>query len=388
MLSDIIDLTHEAPLPEDIRQDWLPLDGQSVPHLFQFTRYPPQNMVYSNYPDLSQLLHRERVTNFHPQNLLQLGPPPPQLSDHYRTAIRAAPFTIHSLTLVPTSGYPIRVPVWILDYWQEIRRAMGYQHDWKRVLVWLREVSESRSMVEICDQVMAGLSYFPWNGGNCSVHDMVSLLTDSWLSDFHIDYALTKISHHYHDCHGAEASNSHIFLSVSMLGLIATAYRGGVHHGRAADKTDQLLEVENKIICGHIKSAAGVLHLGNHWTSLVITFKPPRIFYGDSLANPMPPNKASAFQQWIFHMLSRSQHQVEISDICLFPLATTIQKDPNSCGLFALNAIGHHYLQQDSLLLQPDSLSVVQSRMEIALKLLHDGSVSLFFYTDIPFIGL
>ena len=207
-------------MPEDIRQNWLPLDGQSVPHLFQFTRYPPQNMFYSNYPDLSQLLHGEKVTNFHPQNLLQLGPPPPQLSDHYKTAIRAAPFTVHSLTLVPTSGYPIKVPIWILDYWQEMQRAMGYQRDWKRVLVWLREVSKSRSMVEICDQVIAGLSYFPWNGGNCSVHDMVSLLTDSWLSNFHINYALTKISHHYHNYYGAEASNCHIFLPVSML------YRG------------------------------------------------------------------------------------------------------------------------------------------------------------------
>ena len=50
-------------------------------------------------------------------------------------------------------------------------------------------------VVEICDSVMAGLPYFPWNGGNCTVHNMNLLLTSSSLSDFHIESTLTKISH-------------------------------------------------------------------------------------------------------------------------------------------------------------------------------------------------
>ena len=203
---------------------------------------------------------------------------------------------------------------------------------------------------------------------------MTSLLTDSWLSDFHIDHALIKISHQYHNHYGAEASGHHIFLPVSILGLITKAYRGGIHRGHAVDKTDQLLEIENRIICGQIKSVAGVLHLSNHWTSLIITFNPPRIFYGDSLGNSIPSKKASAFKQWICHMLTQSQHRIEISDISIFPLTITIQEDVISCGLFALNAIGHHYLQQVSPLLQPDSLSLAQYWMEIALKLLHDES--------------
>jgi hypothetical protein len=344
-------------------------------------------MLYLSHPNLSPLLHEEGVTSFHPENLLQLGPPPPQYSKAYQTAIKAASFPVQSLTVVLTSGHPVRVPIWILDYWQEIQRAMGYRYDWKRALVWLRGVSRSESMVGICNQVMAGLSYFPWNGGNSSVHDVVSLLTDSWLSDFHIDQALIQISHHYHGCYGAGASNRHIFLPVSMLGLITTAYKGGKHRGRAVDKTEEFLELENKIICGDIESVAGVLHLGNHWTSLVITFRPAVILYGDSLGYPMPPQKASAFQRWIHHMLSRSQHGIEVSDISIFPLSITVQEDLISCGLFALNAIGHHYLQQNSPLLQPDSLSLAQYRMEIALKLLHDESVSSF-PISIPFIRL
>jgi len=140
MSSEVIDLTIEIPLPENIRQDWIPLDGQSVPHLFHFTRYPPQHMLYHIQHDFSQLLHEE-VISFDPQALLELGPPPLEISDSYQTAIKSALHPVYSFTLDPISGHSVRLPTWVLDYWREIRRAMGYRRDWKKALVWLREVS-------------------------------------------------------------------------------------------------------------------------------------------------------------------------------------------------------------------------------------------------------
>ena len=99
-------------------------------------------------------------------------------------------------------------------------------------------------MTEICDQVMAGLSCFLWNGANCSVHDMASLLSDSWLSDFHIDYFLKKISHHYCSAYGAEAFNPLVLLPISNIGSIVLAYKGSVHYVSAAEKSKNLLEVK------------------------------------------------------------------------------------------------------------------------------------------------
>jgi hypothetical protein len=129
MPSEIVDLTVEAFLPEDIKLGWIPLDGLSVSHLFQFIRYPPQEMLYYTHSNLSQLLHKEDVIDFDPQTLLQLGPPPQQLSDGYKAAIKAASFPIHSFTLVPLSGDSVRLPTWMLNYWREIRHAVGYRSD-------------------------------------------------------------------------------------------------------------------------------------------------------------------------------------------------------------------------------------------------------------------
>jgi len=75
-------------------------------------------------------------------------------------------------------------------------------------------------------------------------------------------------------------------------------------------------------------------------------------------------------------MLSRSGYDIPESDISIYPLEITIQKDPISCGLFALNAISHHYLQQNSPLLESSVLSLARYRMEIALELLQEGAVS------------
>ena len=231
-------------------------------------------------------------------------------------------------------------------------------------------------MAEICDQVMAGISCFPWNGDNCSVHDMVTLLSDSWLSDFHIDSTLQNISHNYGNHYGAEASDQHVLLPVFDINSIVSAYKGHQKHGCAVEKGKNLLEVERRIILGQVDSAGGVLCPPNHWTSLVITFKQPGILYGDSLRNPMPFDKASSFWRWIVHRLSQSGTKVQESQIPISPLGIATQQDSNSHGLFALNAISHHYLQQKSPLLHSNPQSLRNYQMEIALGLLQKGAVS------------
>jgi hypothetical protein len=381
MSSETIDLTIETFLPKVIKSDWLPLDGAPVPHLFHFKKYPPSEMPYYDSPDFTHLLHEEGLTKFELETLLQVSPPPSKLIDKYKDAIRTASPQILSFTLVPLSGNQVRFPTWVLDYWREIKRAMGYYQDWKKALAWLKAISQSKSMVEMTDQVMVGLSYFPWNGRKCTVHDMVSLLTNSWLSDFHIDYTLIKISNHYQHHSGSDISSHNAFLSVMDISAICGAYESHGLGGNSTRKHRQLLEVENKIITGHIKSAAGVLHIPGHWTSIVIEFNPPKIYFGDSLGKPMPTLQLTSFQRWICHMHCQAGGEFSFSDISTFPLPTSIQNDPNSCGLFALNSIGHKFLPEKFPLLKSDALSLACSRMEIALGLLQDDAVSDFHTT-------
>jgi hypothetical protein len=141
MSSEVIDLTVDSPLPKGIQECWLPLDGESVPHLLHFQPYPPQRMYYQHHHDLTQLIHGDGVPDFNANTLLTLAPPLVNFTESYQAAIKAASYPIHSFTVVPASGHPVKLPTWALDYWREIRRARGYQHDWKKAIMWLREVS-------------------------------------------------------------------------------------------------------------------------------------------------------------------------------------------------------------------------------------------------------
>ena len=130
-------------------------------------------------------------------------------------------------------------------------------------------------------------------------------------------------------------------------------------------------------ILGQVNSVVGVLH---HWTSLIIIFKSPRIFYSDSLENKVLHNKASAFWWWISHMVSWSEYGFQEADISIYPLEITVQQDLISYGLFVLNAISHHFFHKNSSLLQSDIFSLVHYQIGIALELLQEGAVSLFLY--------
>jgi len=92
----------------------------------------------------------------------------------------------------------------------------------------------------------------------------------------------------------------------------------------------------------------------------------------------MPSNRAPSFKRWVCHMLARSGHPTPESDISIYPLPTGMQIDPISCGLFALNAIGHHYLPQHFPLLHSGDHSLPHYRMELALELLQEEAVSHF----------
>jgi len=69
-------------------------------------------------------------------------------------------------------------------------------------------------------------------------------------------------------------------------------------------------------------------------------------------------------------MLSWAGTPMPVSDISIYPLATGVQIDSISCGLFALNSTSHHYLPQGFPILQCGPLLLPQYQMELALELL------------------
>jgi hypothetical protein len=382
-MSFTLDLTEdtEALLPSQLLNDWLPIRGKSVFHLFSFNKYPSTNTNFTIPSDFGPVLHEDVIMDFNFDNLLQLGPPVnSSATKAYHAAIKSAKHKVHSVTLTPHSGLgnPVTLPTWIFGYWRELELAVSYREQWKAALLWLQSYSGSPATAGDCQNILMALSFFPWSGNNVSIQDITSLLSEcpphSYLSSFHIDYVIGKISGMRQDLRGPEFSRRHIITTVDILGTISLFYGSRRTPTKAGNSLwECLMRIENQIIEGKVDSVGGVYYLPLHWVSVIFNIQEGCILYGDSLGQPLPKQELHGFTQWIKHLRRRSNQDLGDSPVPIYSLSTGHQNDGASCGLFALNAISHHYLGDP--LLSTDTTSLVKNRMEIALDLLHKNTV-------------
>lgn len=385
-MSSPIDLTEELEdqLPPDVLNGWLPIRGKPVFHLFKFSQYPANKTNYTIPCDFIPVLHEDVIMDFDYTTLPQLGPPVnSSVKKAYQAAIKLAKHPVHLITLTPYPGPgdPVTVPTWIFHYWREIESAASYLEQWKAALMWLQLYSELPVTAGRCQEVLMALSFFPWSGNNASVKDITSLFSKrvprSYLSDFHINYMIERISGQHQDLRGPEFSGRHILATTYLLATITAFYSGPRTPVKAGNLLwNELMGIENQIIQGEVDSVGGVYCFPLHWVSVIFNLQEGSILYGDSFGQPLPCTECGAFTKWVKHLRRRSNLSVGDGSIPVHLLPTGHQNDVTSCGLFALNALRHYYL--DHLLLPSNPISLVYNRMEIALDLLHTNTVCLF----------
>jgi len=384
-----IDLTVDPVdrIPPNIVRNWLPTADEAVKHLFIFNRYPNHKMHYFIPPTLAPMLHEDSIMDFDPNTLLQFGPPiNASVSKAYEDAMEASPHPVHSVTLSldPVFRELVTLPFWIFVYWREIQSAMSYRTKWKTALEWLRSHSESPVTSGRCHDLMTALSFFPWSGNNIPVENIATLFASSsakcCLVSWHIDHMMKHMSKQYQELHGPEVSGRHIFTNMDTLATIVTFYgtpRTPVKTGNLL--WEHLASIENRIIMGEVDSVCGAHYLPGHWVSVVFNFRQGHILFGCSLRRPIPKLECNAFTQWISRLNKKSGRNINTDSILVHHLPTGYQDDSVSCGLFALNAIGHHYLGHQ--LLPTNQMSLVCARMDITLVLLNGNTVCFFCCT-------
>ena len=385
-MSSPIDLTEDPVdrIPSDIVRDWLPTSNEAVQHLFVFDRYPSGKRHYFKPPDLAPLLHDHSILGFNPTTLLQLGPPTdPSISKAYRDAIRSAAHPVHSVSLFLDPAFEdlVKMPVWIFDYWGEIQSAMSYRADWETALVWLHSHSESPVTAGRCHELMMALSFFPWSGNNIAVENIATLFAsssqDCRLASFHTDYVVGHMSNQHRERYGVEVSGRHVLVGMDILATIVNFYGSLPAPVKTGNHLwERLAKIENRIVKGEVDSVGGVHYLPGHWVSVVFDIKGGCVLFGCSLKRKIPRVERYAFTRWIWRLGKKT---VNVNSILVHQLPTGYQDDAVSCGLFALNAIGHHYLGHQ--LLPTNQISLACARMDIALDLLNGNTVCPFYYT-------
>lgn len=381
-----IDLTLDLKdlLPQAVLDGWLPDENKSILFLFQeFNQYPLPPCHYIQPTNLQSFLHETTIQEFDYTSLLRVQPlAVPEISKAYQGAIKKSKSPIHSVTLQPQQGPPVTLPVWIFHYWAEIGRVVDIKKRWKVALTWVKHYSTFPEAQELSQALLLGLSYFSWSHHAAYTCDITPLLSnsskESFLNTFHIDEVMGKIQSQYEAQHGPNVAKHYFFATVDHMNAIVHFY--GPNRGKKDDSFKHLLmSIENEISLGDVDEFCGVMHLPSlHWVSIVINFRQSRILYGDSLGQGMQRREHKACKEWIEHLIKRSG-VLTGGKITISNLPTGQQLDSNSCGLFALNSIAHHYLNEP--LLPSDSTTLACRRMEIALDIINKMTVCISFVT-------
>ena len=377
-----IDLTVDPRglLPPVVVEDWLPNEQESILFLFKFNKYPPRPFHYILPSNFNSVLHREAVFPFDFQSLLRINPPTnPSISQAYENAIKKSPYPVLSITLQPYHGDSVILPYWIFTYWTEIGRALDARQKWKVALGWIRDNTSLPSAVDLRSRLLLALSSFSWSRGAAYTGDIAPLFSNSsekaYLNTPHPDNMILWIRD---QCQEEYAPNAirHIFTTVDQFNTIITYY-GRVSAKKEGSFWENLMNIENQIIQGEVDSVCGIINLNkNHWVSVIIDFQQCQILYGDSFHQPMPTRQRDACERWVKHLIKRSRHLA--GEVTVGVLATGVQKDGISCGLFALNSIAHHHLGHP--ILPTDSAVLNNYRMEIGLYILSTMTVCLLIH--------
>ena len=144
---------------------------------------------------------------------------------------------------------------------------------------------------ELCSLVLLGLSSVSWSqvgGYTCNITPLfVDSSRESYLTSFHINHIISQTKAELEKTLGPHMTNCHIFATVDHFEAI-THFYGNVHVGKQGHLWDRLMVAENSTIKGEVDTLGGVMHLPEHWVSVVVDFQQQQILYGDSLGQKIP----------------------------------------------------------------------------------------------------
>ncbi|THH17105.1 hypothetical protein EUX98_g9190 [Antrodiella citrinella] len=190
-------------------------------------------------------------------------------------------------------------------------------------------------------------------------------LSDEYLFGGHIDQQLSFLRDKLFT-HGNILATPPTIVGIDFMDslLKAKANKSSYQLGKVATLIHDLgVSLRDKTVT----SIGGLLHVhGNHYTIFVVDVIGHFIGYGDSFRDEMPSEIRDALTWWVAESMGLDASTIETSWFRELPV--TRQKDGFSCGVLALNALGHHFLSTEIPLIVPgERKAVAFERMKMLI---------------------
>jgi Ulp1 family protease catalytic subunit len=273
----------------------------------------------------------------------------------------------------------LRVPLWTIRYWLEVRRIHPIKLLWasaQRNLDLLQK--KLLTDINLTTQVSSVLSKLSWKDNikgfpaQIPPEQLTSYLTEIWLSDDHEDQMLHLLQNEITLQHPKSDTN---ITTTFFFRKLTQLYRDGTYN--ALEDGAWVQRKSQEFATGVYDIFATIVNIDNsHWVSIIVDFKASKILYGDSMGGAIDEDIEEILTWWTYYHTG-----VKFTKAYL-PI--TRQRDGFSCGLLAWNALAAYLLPNIHSLI--DASDVAKERLKMFLQVVeqHDNQVEFVVTMNVP----
>ncbi|KAH9032049.1 hypothetical protein EDB85DRAFT_1890890 [Lactarius pseudohatsudake] len=325
----------------------LPSDGLSVSELLELCLPTPSNVFPTIEPELCFSNHppTESVAIY-----LSRPVPPATFIKGLRSAARQAMLN-GKLSIVDwtcknsTSFFSFE----LIEFWTSLTEIIHVRQEWEVALQWLEQAARDNPLDEDVREVHLVLQGTPWKAdlqllrSRLTFREMVTFLSNNWLSSSQIDMALSSITARQR--HGGQERCRYLIGTTILSELLESSPL--LHNKKSPHDTSPPLDYDTHAP-QHLRHAGAHLsryhpdgevtfiaysHPG-HWAAISITSQ-GTLEWADSLGRRPPSTLVAGVRKWLRYHSSSSSFSIGNNFHC------SRQTDGYSCGIIALNAIKH-----------------------------------------------
>lgn len=281
-------------------------------------------------------------------NLFKYDAPPQSVLQSLLELAPSALLANHQSIRLPSSP-ETRFPLKAIGAWQLCHLAPEAKALWMKCELWvIREQNAGRLTSTEVEQHVEYMMSVPWAGSMKHLHDgrmfkeLAPLLSDSMLNDVVIDAMLSIIVATMRTddhCPGKLCGIAHTPFGQALSQMELDYRQNYPTHGQSI-----LLETGDAFEKNDDVQLYGVINTGrSHWATFCVSKKSGKVVVGwaDPLQLPMPPILLRALKTWLNH------HCVGLSvEVDNGMMEHGVQTDVVSCGVVAINALSHLFLDE------------------------------------------
>ena len=367
-------------IPSEIQAEILPDKNLSV---IDFLKFPLPAVSRSPITNLHAYLSPLSPTITSTNEIKNIPTPPPTVLDK----LIQSPDVASSQSVLCPHAFGLtgeRLPIWILDYWNQVTRIRPVKVKWgaaeDNLQIQNKTSQDTKSLINEVYNTLACLSWsVDIKGFWASITSdyLTPYFTKEWFSDEQENQMLYLLQQQV----GRERSGDGIDITDTFFIKKLTEVFQKKEEYATKPAYTWIRKKGQELSTGVYETLATIANIDeNHWVAVVLDFTGSRIQYGDSMGVSIDEDLEAVLTWWT--------HQHTGRHFTTSYLPITRQRDGHSCGILAWNSLAVHIFPTTYSLIDLKAVAAERLRMFLQIANRHNEKVCQNNVVDISLLNI